>query len=116
MSNLMVIKLGGSEGIDVERFLGDLARVERPYMLVHGANVELDGLMRRMGIEPRIVTSSTGQVSRFTDQETAGDRGGGCQPRPRLDQGPGDEGAAGQPVQGCMDSPGGKFRHADVRQ
>lgn len=70
MSDLLVIKLGGSEGIDVDSFLGNLARLKTPYLLVHGANVELDALMRRVGVEPRIVTSSTGQVSRFTDQET----------------------------------------------
>ena len=67
---MIVIKLGGSAGIDVDRFLADLARLERPYVLVHGANVELDSLMRRLGTEPRLVTSSTGQVSRYTDQET----------------------------------------------
>jgi len=67
---MLVIKLGGSEGIDVERFLADLSRLEERYVLVHGANAGLDALMRRMGIEPRLVTSSTGQVSRYTDQET----------------------------------------------
>lgn len=66
----MVIKLGGSEGIDHERFLADLAQVTVPFVLVHGANVELDALMLRMGVEPRLVTSSSGQVSRYTDQET----------------------------------------------
>jgi acetylglutamate/LysW-gamma-L-alpha-aminoadipate kinase len=70
MTDLLVIKLGGSAGIDLDRFLGDLARLERPYVLVHGANVELDALMRRVGVEPRIVTSSSGQVSRYTDPET----------------------------------------------
>ncbi|GAC1333954.1 MAG: [LysW]-aminoadipate kinase [Chloroflexota bacterium] len=66
----VVIKLGGSQGIDLPRFLGDLARFDRPYILVHGANVELDGLMRQVGVEPRLVTSSNGQISRFTDQAT----------------------------------------------
>jgi acetylglutamate/LysW-gamma-L-alpha-aminoadipate kinase len=68
--NPLVIKLGGSAGIDTERFLRDLATLDRPYVLVHGANVELDALTRRLGIEPRLVTSSSGQVSRYTDQET----------------------------------------------
>jgi [amino group carrier protein]-L-2-aminoadipate 6-kinase len=66
----LVIKLGGSAGIDVDRFLRDLSTLDRPYVLVHGANVELDALMRRLGVEPRLVTSSTGQVSRFTDKDT----------------------------------------------
>src|SRR5947209_12675538 len=66
---MLVIKLGGSAGIDVKRFLADLAHLDRPYVLVHGANVELDTLMRRLGVEPRLVTSSNGQVSRYTDAE-----------------------------------------------
>ncbi|HLJ66271.1 MAG TPA: [LysW]-aminoadipate kinase [Chloroflexota bacterium] len=66
----LVIKLGGSRGIDVERFLAALARLETPFVLVHGANAELDDLMRRLGVEPRLVTSSTGQVSRYTDRAT----------------------------------------------
>ena len=67
---MIVIKLGGSAGIDTERFLENLSHLSRPYILVHGANVELDALMRTMGIEPRLVTSSNGQVSRYTDAET----------------------------------------------
>jgi acetylglutamate/LysW-gamma-L-alpha-aminoadipate kinase len=66
----LVIKLGGSAGIEVDRFLASLARFDRPYVLVHGANVELDSLMRRLGVEPRLVTSSSGQVSRYTDERT----------------------------------------------
>lgn len=66
----IVIKLGGSAGIDTGRFLADLTCLDRPYVLVHGANVELDTLTRRLGVEPQLVTSSTGQVSRYTDQET----------------------------------------------
>jgi acetylglutamate/LysW-gamma-L-alpha-aminoadipate kinase len=66
----LVIKLGGSAGIDLDRFLASLARLDRPYVLVHGANVELDSLMRRVGLEPRLVTSSSGQVSRYTDEQT----------------------------------------------
>jgi acetylglutamate/LysW-gamma-L-alpha-aminoadipate kinase len=67
---MIVIKLGGSAGIDVDRFVQSVARLDEPYILVHGANVELDALMRSLGVEPRLVTSSTGQVSRYTDQET----------------------------------------------
>lgn len=67
---MIVIKLGGSAGIDTNRFLESLARLDGPYVLVHGANTELDALMRSTGVEPRLVTSSTGQVSRYTDAET----------------------------------------------
>jgi len=67
---MLVIKLGGSAGINTESFLDDLATMQEPLVLVHGANAELDALSRRLGLEPRLVTSSDGQVSRFTDPET----------------------------------------------
>ncbi len=67
---MYVIKLGGSAGIDLDPFLDDLITVDEPFVLVHGANAQLDSLSRRLGIEPRLVTSADGQVSRFTDAET----------------------------------------------
>ena len=66
----LVIKVGGSKGIDLDLFVRDLATIRERVVLVHGANYELDQFMRRLGVEPRLVTSSTGQVSRFTDAET----------------------------------------------
>jgi acetylglutamate/LysW-gamma-L-alpha-aminoadipate kinase len=74
-----VIKLGGSRGVlstlervpvPRETFLDDVATLEEPFVLVHGANAELDELTRRLGQEPRLVTAADGQVSRFTDEAT----------------------------------------------
>lgn len=67
---MMVIKLGGSAGINYEAFLDDLARVTEPAVFIHGGNAELDEISRKLGIPPRHVTSTTGQSSRFTDRET----------------------------------------------
>jgi acetylglutamate/LysW-gamma-L-alpha-aminoadipate kinase len=67
---MLVIKLGGSAGIDYEAFLDDLARLEEPAVFVHGGNAELDRVCKQLGIEPRHVTSSSGQSSRFTDRAT----------------------------------------------
>jgi acetylglutamate/LysW-gamma-L-alpha-aminoadipate kinase len=72
---MLVIKLGGSAGIDVTKTLDDLAGIwpgER-LVLVHGANAALDAYQRRLGKEPRLVTSARGEVSRFTDGETMDD-------------------------------------------
>ena len=72
---MLVIKLGGSAGIDPAATLDDLAGLwpgER-IVFVHGANAALDAFQRQVGHEPRLVTSSTGQVSRFTDPETMDD-------------------------------------------
>jgi acetylglutamate/LysW-gamma-L-alpha-aminoadipate kinase len=70
---MLVIKLGGSRGIDTEAFVADLAAVVRggeQVVFVHGGNKELDDLCERLGIPVRQVTSASGQVSRFTDAET----------------------------------------------
>ena len=67
---MLVIKLGGSAGIDYEAFLDDLARVEEPAVFIHGGNAELDRVSQQLGIEPRHVTSASGQSSRFTDRAT----------------------------------------------
>jgi [amino group carrier protein]-L-2-aminoadipate 6-kinase len=70
---MLVIKLGGSRGIDTEAFVTDLAAVVKGgerVVFVHGGNKELDDLCERLGIPVRQVTSATGQVSRFTDAET----------------------------------------------
>lgn len=69
---MLIVKLGGSAGIDPALTLDDLAAlsVEQPVVFVHGANAVLDEWMRRFGKEPRLVQSSSGQVSRYTDAET----------------------------------------------
>lgn len=75
MSQPIVVKLGGSAGIDHSLALDDLASLwpgER-VVFVHGANAALDEFMRRQGKEPPHVTSASGQVSRYTDRETMDD-------------------------------------------
>ncbi len=70
---MLVIKLGGSRGIDTEAFVADLAAVVQggeQVVFVHGGNKELDDLCEQLGIPVRQVTSATGQVSRFTDAAT----------------------------------------------
>ena len=70
---MLVIKLGGSRGLDIEAFVEDLAAVVKSgerVVFVHGGNKELDNLQEKLGIPVRQVTSATGQVSRYTDAAT----------------------------------------------
>jgi acetylglutamate/LysW-gamma-L-alpha-aminoadipate kinase len=67
---MLVIKLGGSAGLNYEAILDDLARVEEPTIFIHGGNAEFDRVSKQLGLEPRHVTSQNGQSSRFTDRET----------------------------------------------
>ncbi len=69
---MLVVKLGGSAGIDPAATLDDLAELARTERIVfiHGANARMDEFERNLGREPRQVQSASGQVSRFTDAET----------------------------------------------
>jgi [amino group carrier protein]-L-2-aminoadipate 6-kinase len=69
---MIIVKLGGSGGIDPAFTLDDIAEIGKTEELVfiHGANSKLDEMTRALGREPRLVESKSGQISRFTDSET----------------------------------------------
>ena len=75
MNDLILVKLGGSAGIDVNLTLDDLAEIwpGQRILFIHGANAQLDEFIASQGKTPTLVTSSTGQVSRFTDQSVMDD-------------------------------------------
>lgn len=71
--NLIVIKVGGGAGIDVDAVLRNVAEMwksGRQVVLVHGASDETNQLSEKLGIPPRFVTSVSGHTSRFTDEAT----------------------------------------------
>lgn len=70
MADILVVKLGGGANVDAEPLLRELAARTEPWVLIHGGNAEMDALSRRVGREPRFVTSPSGHVSRVTDAET----------------------------------------------
>ncbi|MEX2426506.1 MAG: [LysW]-aminoadipate kinase [Thermomicrobiaceae bacterium] len=69
---MIIVKLGGSGGINPAATLDDIAELGKTEQLVfiHGANSKLDEMTRALGREPRLVESKSGQISRFTDSET----------------------------------------------
>lgn len=67
---MIVIKLGGAAGMDVQPLLQELARMEEPWVLVHGGNQELTQLQDRLGTPARFADSPGGNVSRLTDADT----------------------------------------------
>jgi len=66
---MFVVKVGGSEGIDYDLFLKDLAG-HRDFVLVHGGSNELNEVSAKLGKPPVFVTSVSGFTSRLTDRET----------------------------------------------
>ncbi len=70
---MLVIKVGGSVGIDYDALCDDLARLWRGgqrLVLVHGGSDETNRLAEALGHPPRFVTSPSGHTSRYTDRRT----------------------------------------------
>ncbi len=66
---MMVVKVGGAEGINYDLVLKDLAGYKN-VVLVHGGSSELNKISTRLGRPPKMVTSASGYESRRTDKET----------------------------------------------
>jgi [amino group carrier protein]-L-2-aminoadipate 6-kinase len=66
---MIVVKIGGSV-INPDNVLREIAELDEPVVIVHGASRELDELSRRLGSPPRIVESGRGDSTRYTDTET----------------------------------------------
>ena len=70
---LIVVKIGGGEGIDLESVCKDVATLflgGRPMIMLHGGNYEANQVAEQLGHPPRFVTSVSGIVSRRTDRRT----------------------------------------------
>jgi len=73
MSKTIVVKLGGTEGVDFSAICQDIvALLEKGYqiVLVHGGSAEANALGEMVGYPPRFVTSPSGFTSRYTDRQT----------------------------------------------
>jgi [amino group carrier protein]-L-2-aminoadipate 6-kinase len=70
---MIVIKIGGAQGVNIDAICNDVAaliRQNRPVIMVHGGSSETNDISTRLGHPPRFVTSTTGFTSRYTDRET----------------------------------------------
>ncbi|NLD43300.1 MAG: [LysW]-aminoadipate kinase [Chloroflexi bacterium] len=70
---MIVVKVGGSEGIDLGRVCADVAALVREgqrLVLVHGGSHRTNVVAELLGHPPEFVTSVSGYTSRRTDRET----------------------------------------------
>jgi acetylglutamate/LysW-gamma-L-alpha-aminoadipate kinase len=70
---MIVIKVGGSEGIDLEAVCADVAALVQegqPLILVHGGSHQTNEVAEKLGHPPQFVTSPSGYTSRRTDRRT----------------------------------------------
>jgi acetylglutamate/LysW-gamma-L-alpha-aminoadipate kinase len=75
----IVVKLGGTEGVDFSKVCKDTAALlsheanhepEFRMVLVHGGSAEANILGQTLGSPPRFITSPSGYTSRYTDRKT----------------------------------------------
>jgi acetylglutamate/LysW-gamma-L-alpha-aminoadipate kinase len=70
---MIVVKVGGSAGIDFDALCADIAeqwQAGQRLVLVHGGSHETNLLAERLGHPPRFVTSPSSYTSRYTDRAT----------------------------------------------
>jgi acetylglutamate/LysW-gamma-L-alpha-aminoadipate kinase len=71
--NVIVVKLGGTEGVDFSAICKDAAALlsqGQRLVLVHGGSAEANALGEAVGFPPRFITSPSGYTSRYTDRRT----------------------------------------------
>jgi len=66
---MILIKIGGGESINLEAVIADLANQDKPFIIVHGANVLRDQLAEKLGMEKTVLTSASGYTSVFSDRD-----------------------------------------------
>ncbi|MGB8983375.1 MAG: [LysW]-aminoadipate kinase, partial [Anaerolineales bacterium] len=72
-TEIVVVKLGGTEGVDFSAICRDvceqLAQGQK-LVLVHGGSAEANALGEGLGAPPKMITSPSGYTSRYTDRKT----------------------------------------------
>jgi len=72
-TDITVVKLGGTEGVDFAAICQDTAELlkeGKSLVLVHGGSSEANLLGDKLGHPPRFITSPSGYTSRYTDRQT----------------------------------------------
>ncbi len=70
---MIIVKVGGSEGIDYDAVCDDIAQLVRDgqrLILVHGGSSLTNEVSEALGHAPQFITSPSGYTSRLTDKRT----------------------------------------------
>ena len=65
---MILVKIGGGAAINLDGIVEDLAGLDRPFVVVHGANAARDELAAALGWEKKMLTSVSGHTSVFSDE------------------------------------------------
>lgn len=70
---MIVVKMGGTIGVNVEAVMADIAghvKAGQKVVVVHGGSGETNAISEQLGHPPKFVTSPSGFTSRYTDRTT----------------------------------------------
>ena len=73
LESVIVVKLGGTQGVDFSSICKDAAELRkqgRQIVFVHGGSAEANALGESLGTPPKMITSPSGYTSRYTDRKT----------------------------------------------
>ncbi len=65
---MIIVKIGGGEAINLEAIVKDLASLDQPFIVVHGANALRDQVAEKMGFTKQVLTSASGYSSVYSDE------------------------------------------------
>ena len=65
---MIILKIGGGEAINLDAIVEDIAGLDEPMVIVHGANVLRDQVAEKMGFEKQVITSASGYSSVYSDE------------------------------------------------
>ena len=65
---MIIVKVGGGDSLNLDGIVADLARLEQPFMVIHGANALRDRIAKQMGYNKQVITSLSGYSSVLSDE------------------------------------------------
>jgi acetylglutamate/LysW-gamma-L-alpha-aminoadipate kinase len=65
---VVLVKIGGGASINLDGIAADIASIDGPMVVVHGANAARDRLAAGLGLRKRVVTSVSGYDSVYSDE------------------------------------------------
>ena len=66
---MIIVKIGGGSQINIAGIIADLAAIDEPYVIVHGANALRDKLAEDLGQPRQVLTSVKGYSSVYSDEK-----------------------------------------------
>jgi [amino group carrier protein]-L-2-aminoadipate/L-glutamate 6-kinase len=66
---MIIVKIGGGSDINIPGIIADLAGLDEPYVIVHGANALRDRLAEALNQPKRVLTSVKGYTSVYSDEK-----------------------------------------------